>query len=77
MKLREWREFAGYTLAEAGELVGISAVAVFKLEKADNTEGETAKRLRNLYYWQASKRWQAFVDAVAEENENFIKRYNK
>jgi len=77
MKLRELREFAGYTLAQAGELVGISAVAVFKLEKADNTESETAKRLANLYYWQAGKRWKAFIDAVAEDNKDFIKHYSK
>ena len=76
MTLRELREFAGYSLAEAGKLVGISAVAVFKLEKADNTESETAKHLINLYREAASKRIKRFIDAMAEEDQDFLKHYS-
>ena len=76
MKLRELREFAGYTLEEAGKLVGISAVAVFKLEKANNKDSETAKKLINIYYEAAGKRMQMFIDAMAEEDQDFLKHYS-
>lgn len=76
MTLRELREFAGYTLEEAGKLVGISAVAVFKMEKAENTQSETAKHLGNLYREAASKRVKRFIDAMTEEDQDFLKHYS-
>lgn len=76
MTLRELREFAGYSLADAGKLVGVSAVAVFKMEKAENTQSETAKRLSNIYREAAGIRMQKFIDAISKEDSEFLKHYS-
>lgn len=67
MNLRELREFAGYSLADAGKLVGVSAVAVFKMEKAENTKSDKVKQLRDLYNDTVDKKISRYMETKEEK----------
>lgn len=66
MNLRELREFAGYSLAEAGRLVGISSVAVYKLEKSESTKSDKVKKLRDLYTDTVDKKISRYMETKEE-----------
>lgn len=67
MNLRELREFAGYTLAEAGRQVGISGQAVYKLEKSESTKSDKVKKLRDLYTDTVDKKISRYIETKEEK----------